>query len=484
MIALFWVVMMSALVYQEVIKPSTRRAAFAPPDFPQDLWMGVYMGEQRVGFFHTQSAPVMEDGVEGNRLRILAQLKLSLFSRETELYVNGSAFRPKEGEANFDFRLESGEQAMRVEGTAGGGQLRVRLHVADEIMPFSFPVSDDLIFSMGMDFPLQQATDLKPGDEVYVDTFDPVMMKVSRARIVAKDYETLVLSGEPVEALLLETSIGTFTTRAWVNDSGEVLQADTPLGLTLRKISPDEAVTALEGKQSGGDLVQRVAIVPEGLQPFEGARSMLIEMSGVDVETIPTGDAGQKREGAAFRIAPTPPVPGEKGEAENDSAALDGYLASDPFISADHPRILEQAREIVGDETDPWKQALLLNNWLFESIEKIPVISVPVALDVLRTLQGDCNEHAVLFTALARALEIPTRVAIGLVWSDELGAFGYHAWPEVFYFEDARWIPLDPTLGQSVADATHIKLLNGGVERWAQLLPFIGKLKIEVLEIE
>jgi hypothetical protein len=43
---------------------------------------------------------------------------------------------------------------------------------------------------------------------------------------------------------------------------------------------------------------------------------------------------------------------------------------------------------------------------------------------------------------------------------------------------------MDPTFGQMLADATHIKLLNGGIDKWSQLLPFIGQLRIEVLGVE
>ena len=99
-------------------------------------------------------------------------------------------------------------------------------------------------------------------------------------------------------------------------------------------------------------------------------------------------------------------------------------------------------------------------------------------MPLLEQRRGDCNEHAVLYTALARAAGIPTRIAIGLVWSDELGGFYYHAWPEVHVDGSWRWI--DPTLGQEVADATHIKLLEGGIESWPQLLPFLGKLEVRV----
>jgi hypothetical protein len=41
---------------------------------------------------------------------------------------------------------------------------------------------------------------------------------------------------------------------------------------------------------------------------------------------------------------------------------------------------------------------------------------------------------------------------------------------------------MDPTLGQPVADATHIKLLNGGIDKWPALVSYIGKVQIEVVE--
>lgn len=147
---------------------------------------------------------------------------------------------------------------------------------------------------------------------------------------------------------------------------------------------------------------------------------------------------------------------------------------------ASHPRVRETAQIAVGPETDTWRRAVRIHDWVFRNITKTPVISIPSALDVLQTREGDCNEHAVLFTALARAAGIPTRIAVGIVWSDESMAFGYHAWAEVYVGE---WIPMDPTFGQPIADATHIKLLNGGIDQWPRLLPYIGAMQIEVIEV-
>jgi hypothetical protein len=85
--------------------------------------------------------------------------------------------------------------------------------------------------------------------------------------------------------------------------------------------------------------------------------------------------------------------------------------------------------------------------------------------------------------ALARSLGIPARIAVGLVHLH--GAFYYHAWPEVYVEEKGGglWLPVDPTLDQFPADATHIRLARGGLDRQAALLPVIGRARMSVLEL-
>jgi len=57
--------------------------------------------------------------------------------------------------------------------------------------------------------------------------------------------------------------------------------------------------------------------------------------------------------------------------------------------------------------------------------------------------EGDCTEHAVLLTALARSFKLPARVASGIVMVEVHGkpmSFG-HAWAEIY--RDRRWEPAD-----------------------------------------
>jgi transglutaminase-like putative cysteine protease len=156
---------------------------------------------------------------------------------------------------------------------------------------------------------------------------------------------------------------------------------------------------------------------------------------------------------------------------------LVAFLQPTPYLQSDNPAIRTLAAEILAGETDAGKAALRLKDWVYRNIAKRPTISIPNALEVLKTRKGDCNEHAVLFNALARAAGIPAKTVVGVVYLR--GAFYYHAWSEVWLSE---WVSLDPVLNQFPADVTHVKFLEGDIDRQVDILRLIGNLKIEVLE--
>lgn len=84
-----------------------------------------------------------------------------------------------------------------------------------------------------------------------------------------------------------------------------------------------------------------------------------------------------------------------------------------------------------------------------------------IASVVANQRSGDCSEYAVLITALARSLGLPSRVVLGTVIFEATGqvtAFG-HAWSEV-WFND-RWHIVDAALYE--ADTLQTFYLPAGV---------------------
>lgn len=76
-----------------------------------------------------------------------------------------------------------------------------------------------------------------------------------------------------------------------------------------------------------------------------------------------------------------------------------------------------------------------------------------LASRVAATGEGDCTEHAVLLTALARAVGYPSRVVFGVLLMEQdnkVQSFG-HAWSELYV--DGAWRVLDSTTGVNIEDA-------------------------------
>jgi transglutaminase-like putative cysteine protease len=105
------------------------------------------------------------------------------------------------------------------------------------------------------------------------------------------------------------------------------------------------------------------------------------------------------------------------------------------------------------------------------------VISLPDALSILENRVGDCNEHAVLMAALARAAGIPCRVEAGLVYLK--GRFYYHAWNLVYL---GRWVTVDALFDQIPADVSHIRFVTGSPDRQLDLMGIIGKVQLRVID--
>ncbi|MEO0225950.1 MAG: transglutaminase-like domain-containing protein, partial [candidate division WOR-3 bacterium] len=146
------------------------------------------------------------------------------------------------------------------------------------------------------------------------------------------------------------------------------------------------------------------------------------------------------------------------------------------YIQSEEPEIVRTAKNIAGIETDKKEVVQRLTNWIYVNLKKRPTVSMPSAVDVLKTMEGDCNEHAILFVAFARALGIPAKIYVGLV---NLGnAYYYHAWCAVYL---GKWVPVDPTFNQFPADAGHFKLKTGELSEQTKVLKVVGKLKIKVL---
>jgi transglutaminase-like putative cysteine protease len=261
---------------------------------------------------------------------------------------------------------------------------------------------------------------------------------------------------------------------SWVTQDGETIKEESPLGYTLLKETQTEA---LKRDKTGPtvDIIELVRIASGPIENAAQATFLSAKLSGAPLDGFELDGGRQTWKSGVVEIR-------SDGDSRSYLIPYGGADRSEelkptPLVQSDDREIREQAEKIIGRERDAREAARKLAAWVYEAISKQPVVSIPSAVEVLKQRTGDCNEHTTLYTALARAAGIPTRMAAGIVYLKN--GFYYHAWPEVWL---GGWVAIDPTFNQFPADATHMRFVTGDLAKQADILKLVGKLKVEVIE--
>jgi hypothetical protein len=272
------------------------------------------------------------------------------------------------------------------------------------------------------------------------------------------------------------------TSISWVTDTGEVVKEESPMGLVVLRETQERATALAVPGEVQVDMLRAAAVVPRDSRRIDDPATvdlLRLRLEGADLSGPDVQGAGQTVAGGIVEIRHATKL--TPGAADPEAPR---FLDPEPFLESDAPEIIEEARKATAGVTGVKARAERLVRYVHSILEKKPTVSLPSAREVLRTRVGDCNEHTALYVAMARALAIPARVAVGLVYLQ--GAFYYHAWSEVYVDGPpgrGLWIPVDPTFDQFPADATHVRLARGGLDRQAAILPALGRIQMTILDV-
>jgi transglutaminase-like putative cysteine protease len=443
-------------------------------------WKGVYYRGEKIGFMVTQTVP-RPDGFE---LQEDGELQMSLLGAVSAARLRTSA-RVDAAFAlrSFAFSLDPGTGPISVEGTLDGARLTLSVRTPAGVRTETRALAQPPMLAINLARRLA-AEGLAVGRRLEVQVFDPATLTNQPMQLEVGPRELVRAGGWPVPAFRVESRFSGVTSTSWVTDVGEVIKEESPLGLLVVKETRERALARAVPGSVRTDMLAAAAVVPDSKTPIDDPASVLrlrLRIQGASLEGDDLQGAGQSVSGDVFEIRTQRDA--RPGAHDPDAS---GFLGAEPLIESDDPELIAEARRAVAAVApEPRARAERLVRHVNALLEKKPTVSLPSAREALRTRVGDCNEHTALYVALARALGIPARVAAGLVCLH--GAFYYHAWPEV-YLEDGAgrglWLPVDPTLNQYPADATHVRFARGGLDRQAAILPLIGRLEISVLDIE
>jgi hypothetical protein len=264
---------------------------------------------------------------------------------------------------------------------------------------------------------------------------------------------------------------------AWIGESGEVLKEKGILGIQLKKTTRDDALRGLAAAASA-DLTQTASVASNVvLENLDRLATLQVAISGIPHQRVQLNGGRQTLKANILTIEKEILANLTADIRESNLQNLEKiFLKPGPFIQSDDQRIQTLAQEIAGNHAAPLDKVRMLVDWVYKNIDKRPVLSLPDALSTLENRVGDCNEHAVLLAALARAAGIPCRIEAGLVYLK--GRFYYHAWNLVYL---GRWITVDAVYDQVPADVSHIRLVTGSPSQQLDLIGIIGKLQLKVI---
>lgn len=474
-----WVLQMGLLVRRSLLDPSTALAADLSRYGAGAQWRGVYYKGEKIGFMVGQTLPT-DDGYE---LQEEGRLQMTLLGATTAVRLHTTARVDKAFSLHsFTFVLDPGTGPIEVSGQLEGARLHLSVKTASGVRTETRELAEAPNLSLNLPRRLA-AAGLVPGARLMLSVFDPATLQNAPMTLTVEAREVVWSAGRPVPAFRIRSEFAGVASTSWVTEVGEVVKEESPMGFMVLRETRDRATALAVPGQVQIDLLEAAAVVPTPARRIDDPSAvelLRVRLEGADFPAEDLQGAGQTATGGVFEVRAT----NLQAPGPMDPAAA-RYVSPEPLIESDAPEVLAEAQKAVSGATGSRSRAEHLVRHVNSIIEKKPTISLPSALEVLRTRVGDCNEHTALFVAMARALGIPARVAVGLVHLR--GGFYYHAWAEV-YVEDppgrGLWLAADPTLNQFPADATHIRLSRGGLDRQAILTRVIGRLKMTVLDLE
>ena len=482
-VLLLWLGLLAALLGRDFLVEEIRSLEIAALERGRETsFAGVYFQNERIGFVRSRLTPA-SDGQMG--LEQEAYLRLNILGETHPLRLRLSAtLSPASELSDFQLSLISPFSATEAQGRVEGNDILLTLQTPRgprrERIKLQAPPR---LATPHRAYLL--AHDPEVGSRLRVSYFDPVSLADSERVLEYRGRDRVLIAQRLHNLHHFHETVAGMRINLWLDDQGRVIKEESATGFVFLA-EPEFRATDIPG--AGPEILTAVAVPLSGELPADLARRpsltyRLIISEDADPEllnTLELDGGGQHWQGELLTIhrqqLPPPTATACNPTLEGERDPVGAALAATTHLQSDAPELVELARQISSRAKSDFARLQALATWVYQNIEKRPVLGIPNALEVLASRMGDCNEHATLFAALARAVGLPTRIAAGLLYQD--GIFFYHAWNEVCL--NGEWLGVDTTTNKLPVGLTHLRLLNGETRELIRLGALLGRLRLEV----
>jgi hypothetical protein len=503
-------------------KPQDDAKPDAKPD-PQkgklvlETWDAAYLKGHKVGYFHT----VVREREANGKTYLYAtrehRITLKRFGQVTEQSTEDATLETPEGQV-LTTRMELAlgpQQKLVLTGKVAEGILKTQAEgVVQKAEEVAWP---DGVLGVAKEATVYKDKKPKPGETFDYLMYEGRLNRVMKVTVEVKALETIALvHGQPAKPMVRLTA----TLNPLKDKDGKVVFRIPPATVwcdaeTYEPVRTDQDMPSLGGRLIIVRTTKELALkAPTTVPDLFDVQSVRLDrdIPGVhekgtvtyrirtegdpEPETMIPEDGRQKIENLdpktkAFDLKVTA-VRQPRADA-NGKAPGDEYLGTSFFIDWENADVKRHAAAAVAGlpaGASAWQKARAVEAWVKNNMRAVEFSqAMGTAGQVAKTLSGDCTEYAMLSAAMCRAVGVPSRTALGLVYAPAAGGkpfLAYHMWFEVY--ADGDWVALDATLGKGSVGPGHIKITDShwhDERTFAPLLPVLRVLmaspKVEVV---
>ena len=465
-----------------------------------ESWMGVYMGGIKVGYSHNEEFSLIKNGKKLKKSFSESWMKVArLGGNSIEIVTVQESIYDEQGkplECIIRLKMSESETVMRAEI----GPDKILFKSGDKIIK-ELPYEEEFYLEVPVEKIIEEEG-LKPGNKYNFKILDFTSYSLVDFSFEVIGKEDVLILGKKMilwHAKGETTYVIPLSIDEWIDESGNSWRSINKTSFTTLTSIRMPKEKALEVSEETFDIAFSTIIKPnvtfENPQKIQGVTFKLSGISADKIKNFPFDDGSQKiiEVGEDYAIVQTSSQIFKEEEAilfPVKDKEFRRFLKSSAFCQAEDPEIQKVAKEIVGQERNSWRASKKIAEWVEKEMTANYDVGFATAKEIIKNREGDCSEHTVLTVALCRAVGIPARAAVGIMYGR--GIFAYHMWPEVYVGRwislDSKWLAVDKKSGEYYTDATHIKLgrslLDENIfKEMAQAISeIIGKLKLEIID--